>query len=421
MTAHLAGQRVPTFRAHSLAMAGLFISSALGVLTPLAADARQQQPPPTADRKVEAEIAKLEAETEKLRAERRRDSGVLGWLVRGVPLATGAVAVIGLILTWRKQLEETRQAREAARDEREKEATRREQLERDEQRLREQELRERERERLQRFDEMWGRALENLASAETGCQAIGAASLRAFVQPRYADMIPEIFDVIRANLRLPREPVIYDLLRPSFERALRTCLEAGGLEGTLDLTNLHLDGVNFERLDLSPVVVDIAFAHLRHANLTGTRLRGLLGYEAHLDKALVSHADLQEARMNRAVAPEALFHGATLVSTTFKNAVLSGAEFNQAKMQSAHFEGAQLQKASFAQANINDTFFRGAVFDDASLRSIVNAFHWREAHFDDDVRSRLEVVAADRHAKGVGRDPPQTTEQSPTEAARAAP
>ena len=62
-------------------------------------------------------------------------------------------------------------------------------------------------------------------------------------------------------------------------------------------------------------------------------------------------------------------------------------------MQSAHLERANLSGAKFEQADLNDTFFRGASFNAQTLKNIIKAFNWQKAHFDEDVKAKLEELA----------------------------
>ena len=160
--------------------------------------------------------------------------------------------------------------------------------------------------------------------------------------------------------------------------------------------------MDLTQLDLSSLVVDVAFADMKEARLEGATLIRLRGREVDLTKTYASRAILTEARLDGANLSRATLHETNLVSATLKDANLSGARLQRAKLQEAHFERANLTGADFTKADINNAYFAGAVFDNASLRSIAGgALHWRgNEHFDPVTRDKLDEFASPRKQDG---------------------
>lgn len=206
----------------------------------------------------------------------------------------------------------------------------------------------------------------------------------------------QVFRLLVAQVKIDRDREVNQLLAKVFARAIRLYRSQRPDEEPegLDLKGSFLDRIDLAGLDLTNV--DMAFASFRQSNLKGTKLRRALGYEVHLDGAVMSLADLTEARMINAIAPKTVFHKALMSSVKLRNANLKQAQFQQARLQSAHFEDADLSGAAFQEANINDTFFHGATFDDAALRTIVKAKNWTKAHFDPPILSHLRSISRAR-------------------------
>lgn len=366
-------------------------------------DTAAQQDTAGQDATTEAlEQEKLRAEIRKIEQEIAQSGGLLGQVLRVGPLATAIAALVTAGIAYERHVSDQRaRAHEQQRLQQEQRQQEERQHEAD-RRQREADRRQREADSLRRFDETFAQTLARLGSESVAERVSGAASLLAVLKPRYQELVDDVLAVIVANLKLDQPDVVADLLRTAFERAMRlyTCdREQTPPAPTLDLARTKLTRVDLEGIDLNGIVLDVAFADLSRANLTGLQLAGLRGYDVDLREARLSRSNLQEARLNAAKADRAQFHAARLVSATFKPgkdgpASLRGAQFQQAQMQSGHFTGADLTGARFEQANVADTYFLDATFDETALRSLLRTANgsWRDAHFDEDVRARLEAL-----------------------------
>lgn len=326
---------------------------------------------------------KLEQEIRKLRLENERSSSLFGAVLAVAPFVTVLVAVAGVALTLWKQLTDSTHSR--------REAMRQQQLDRE----------QRERESLRRFDESYGKAVQNLAADSRALQVSAAVSLMSFLKSRYEEFHPDILALLIAHLKLDCEEATNKLLVQAFERAIRLESTRTVLGADLDLVGAKLPNVDLEGVALSvpggACTVDFAFADLRHARLVDVALWRARGYGANLDGARLSRANLQEARLNRVLARDARLHGTILVSATLKEADLQQSEFCQARMQSAHLEGANLTKARFEGANLNDAYFMGVKgLEPVVLKSITRAKNWRNAHFDNDTTELLNAIAGNQ-------------------------
>ena len=127
-------------------------------------------------------------------------------------------------------------------------------------------------------------------------------------------------------------------------------------------------------------------------------------YESLWQKIRINRcSSMQKAVLDNANLQNACFAKADLKWVHFNKAKASRASFQQAKLQSALFKRADLRGAYFEQADLNNAIFTDAVFDRKSLNSIVKAFNWRKAHFDDGIQEQLEriekEIIASHHAK----------------------
>lgn len=256
-------------------------------------------------------------------------------------------------------------------------------------------LSQQEADRRRRFDEKFTSIVANLGAESPTIKASAAVSIVSFLKPEYEVFHDQVFMVLLANLKLEHSDVLNKLLVNGFEKAIRIVLQSAkdkDAQFELDLSRCNLYRVDLSGLDLTQA--DLGFAKLQGANLTDAILRRVRGWEAHLENARVSRANLEEARFQRACFRGGQFHDARLVSADLKETDLTEAQFYRAKMQSAHLEEANLNRARFEQADLNDTFFYGAKNLNAeTLKSISKALNWQKAHFDDDVRARLEEIA----------------------------
>lgn len=311
---------------------------------------------------------KLRQEIKKLRIENKNNSSFWGQLPAYATSITALVAIIGVIVTIYKLINERSLDRK-----------------------------QRETESLRRIDDKFTSIVTNLGSKSAAIQASAAVSILSFLKPEYREFHNQVFMILLANLKVEHSEAIYNLLVEGFEKALRLQLPSLKLQDKtyeLDLSRAYLNHVNLSECDLS--YADLGFTNLKYANLSGskTSLCRARGIEANMEKARLSDANMMEARFTKANFLYAHFHRTNLVSTVLKEADMSYAQFYQASMQSAHLEGAILFDTKFEQANINDTFFKGVKLNDVTLKSILNTKDksWKKAHFDEDIMNKLEEM-----------------------------
>jgi uncharacterized protein YjbI with pentapeptide repeats len=326
------------------------------------------------DAKTQAEIAKLEAETKKLENDDKFWPGrAAGY---GAMLAALG-ALIGLFVTVSKNRSDRRKDLDTLAQQQAKDAE------------------ERERERLRRFDEQFGKMVEGLTSDKAATRASSAAAITSFLRPEHAQFHDQVLALLIANLKFPRDDASDRLVARVFAQALREHRDRlpNLLGGELDLNEATLRETDLSELDLTGC--DIEGADLQHANLSKANLFRAEGYEADLRRALLVRTRLGEARLNSAKLTKARLREARLVSAKLRGADAVGAFFEGALLQDAHLHGADLRAATFRGANLNNAFFLGARFDDSALATIVEAEHWRDANWDDEVFERLKALAGD--------------------------
>jgi uncharacterized protein YjbI with pentapeptide repeats len=268
-------------------------------------------------------------------------------------------------------------------------------------------IKQHEADRRERVDEEFAATLKDLGSKNRAVQAAAGVTLVGFLEPDYERLHDRVFTILLANLKLSNPDVVAKILIQGFEKAVRKKVPAAGAEeeppSPPDLSRLRAYGIDLSGLDLRGA--DLGFAELRSADLSGSDLRGVRGWKLWLEKAQLSRAQMDGALLQEARCRGAYFHGTRLVQARLVDADLAEADFRQAQMQGALLRGATLHGANFEQANLADAHFESgkkkpaADLDEASLRSIVKAENWQKAHFDPEVRSRLEELAS-----GTGPD-----------------
>ncbi len=316
--------------------------------------------------KTELELEKLRVEIRDLEREADFQRGFWGRVIDLAPLVTLAVAVVGTFLAIWRQLGE----RAADRRERRIESNR-------------------------QLDERFRATVDKLGSDGVAAQLGSVVGLRTFLAEGSAaggpSYVQEVYSIVLAYLKLKHDRTVRNELVATFEMAARAVIENLG-EGELlelDLSRADMPRVDLQGLSFAPEA-DLGFVNLKLANLDGVKMTRARGFEAQLDRARFSDADLRVGRFDRAQGQGVFFHDADLKDTHFKGAVLKKAQFHRAKLQAVHFNDADLRGARFEGADINDTYFLGAMLDEGALRSIARAQNWRKAHFDDDVRQQLE-------------------------------
>lgn len=322
------------------------------------------------------EEEKLRQEIQKLRLENKKADSIWALIASYSTLITACVAVVGVIATLMKQINETSRQRALDRNQRE--------LDR----------KQREDESERRLDEKFASIVADLGSEKPAIQASASVSIMSFLRPEYKAFHNQVFLILLANVKIEHSETISKLLIDAFNKAARLAFENArerGVQLQLDISGGNLNHVDLSGLELSQA--DFGFARMRHANLSEANLFRVRGIGANLEKARLSGANLKEARFRRANLMEAHFHGANIVSARFEESNLMKAQFQQARLQSAHLENSKLVGAKFEQANLDDTYFYGASLNEKTLKSISKAFNWEKAHFDDDVKAKLEKLA----------------------------
>ncbi|MGB1249512.1 MAG: pentapeptide repeat-containing protein [Candidatus Promineifilaceae bacterium] len=223
-------------------------------------------------------------------------------------------------------------------------------------------------------------------------QISAAAMLLAFLKPEYADYHNRVYYILRAQVKEEHPASVKELLVEAFELAVRLDLPKTEPRSSHDISRAKLQRVDLGGQDLSEA--DIAYANLQDANLEETTLFRARGFGVDLTKANMTKANLGEARLQEGKLQFSSLNGASLVAANLKRADLCNAKCRRAKLQSAHLEGSKLIGAQFQQADLNDAFFHQATFDDRTLSSILKAYNWRKAHFDDPIMAKLQRMAA---------------------------
>lgn len=319
--------------------------------------------------KEELETKKLQMEVDNLQLKNESLQSPWSKLSENAAFFTAIVALLGVFATVWKQLTDKKRQQELDR-------------------------RQREIENQSSIDQKFATILADLGSESEAIQAGAAVSIVTFLKPEYKLLHDQVFAIILANLKIKHSDAVNQLIVTAFEMALRRKIDLvkeRDEKFELDLSRANLMRGDLSDLDLSEA--DLGFAHLRLAKLTGTILFRARGYEVNMEKARLSRANLNEARLQKARLNDAYLHECNLVAADLKEAELRNAQFQQAKMQAAHLEGADITGAKFEQANISDAYFIGVKADVQALRSLINAKNWQKAHFDEEVRLKLDELA----------------------------
>jgi uncharacterized protein YjbI with pentapeptide repeats len=118
-------------------------------------------------------------------------------------------------------------------------------------------------------------------------------------------------------------------------------------------------------LDLSKAVFHIA--DLYQANLSSSRMRGVLAQYCCFIRADLSYADLQGATMG-----EASFESATLRFANLRESRLRGANFERTNLSGANLNSSHLEEANFDGADLTDATFEDAQVHEEQLRQAKN-------------------------------------------------
>ncbi len=258
-------------------------------------------------------------------------------------------------------------------------------------RQKEKEFIQRTSENIREFDSRFASVVTNLASDSVFRQASAASTLPIFLAPRYQDFSTHIIRVVSANLRLPHDKIVLDLLVDVLGAAIKSQYATTGDEDPDDkvnLTDTYVRGLNITGARMRGKLVadraDFTKSQLDYSDLWKAELR-----EATLTRASLRRANLGQARLDRANVSYAVFHGCLATSASLRGTDGRFAQFRGAHLQSAHLEGADLRGARFEGADLADCYFVHAKLDAGALQSIMSSQRWRLAHFDPDIRSQL--------------------------------
>jgi uncharacterized protein YjbI with pentapeptide repeats len=132
-------------------------------------------------------------------------------------------------------------------------------------------------------------------------------------------------------------------------QAINACLYGA------DMEKAEAVSANFEGADFSE-------ANLCDAVLSASNFQHTKFYRTKLYNAIVQHADFTEADLSYAD-----FMGASLIEANFSGANLNGTNFYRADLRSANFSNANLEDANFENATLGNANFHGANLKSANL------------------------------------------------------
>lgn len=330
---------------------------------------------PNSESLKQLESAKLRQEIKKLEIENQKLGNNWSTIIGLAPFLTSVVALFGVFITLWKHLSEQSRQRDLDRKN----------LEDD---------------RIRRFNDKFNSIVENLGSDSPAIQASAAVSIQTFLKPEYLEFHDQVFMILMANLKVQHSDVIRQLLTAGFEKAIRVKSELIASENEkieekdekiiLDLSGCILDHADMSKINLG--WANLRGASLQHANLKESCLIRVRADGANLECLKGTGVDLEKARLKGANLSGAVFRDANLKWVHLEEANLSNCKFEHSLLQGAHLENSVLTGAHFEQANLNNVFFVGAELDITSMTSIVKAYNWRKAHFDPDIREKLEKI-----------------------------
>jgi uncharacterized protein YjbI with pentapeptide repeats len=246
---------------------------------------------------------------------------------------------------------------------------------RDQRNEREKQRNEHQIEREKRAEERFQSAVAALGDEKEGTRIGAAILLRTFLHPDYEQFHTQIFDLVVANLRLPRtahQPVDPTLPQPMtpFSQALVTLIKESF---PLVREKLQKEHPQFspESLDASRILLDHAYlsgADLKQAWLPVASLRGASLSRTHLEGADLSEADLSQAYLSRVYLNRVRLFGAHFREAELQNAHLDEAYLRRADLRGVDLSGADLSRANLEEADLSETLLSGANLSQANLR-----------------------------------------------------
>lgn len=336
----------------------------------------EESPPNTiADSKAQLELAKLKQEVKKLEIENRKLSDGWNTIIGLAPFLTSVVALFGVFITLWKHLSEQSRQRDLDRKNMEED-------------------------RRRRLNTKFNSVVENLGSESPAIQASAAVSIQTFLKPEHSEFHDQVFMILMANLKIQHSHEIRQLLIAGFEKAIRVQsglisamneqIEEKDEKIILDLSGCILDRANLTKINLG--WSNLRGASLKNANLRESCLIRIRADGADLEGLKGTGANFEKARLKKAKLNNATFRAANLKWIHLEETDLSNCKFEQCSLQGAHFENSIINNAHFERADLNNVFFIGAKIDNTSMTSIAKAYNWRKAHFDPEIREKIEKI-----------------------------
>ena len=202
-------------------------------------------------------------------------------------------------------------------------------------RQKERELVQRRSESIREFDSRFASVVTDLASTSVSRQVSAAATLPIFLAPRYRDFGTHIIRVVSANLRLPHDKIVLELLVDVLGSALRSQYSMTADENpdeNVNLTDTYVRGLNITGAIMREKFIadraDFTKGQLDYSDLWKAELRA-----STLTHASLRHTNLGQARLDQADVSHAVFHDCRAASTSLRGvdgryALFQGAPFS---------------------------------------------------------------------------------------------
>ncbi|HLZ60228.1 MAG TPA: pentapeptide repeat-containing protein [Ktedonosporobacter sp.] len=255
------------------------------------------------------------------------------------------------------------------------------------------ELKDRQTEREKREEELFQTAVTGLGDEREGAKIGAAILLRSFLRPRSERYYIQIFDLVAANLRLPRTPhspkdpntgtpnppealtaplpstalshALIVAFMEAFPRAREQALEQ---EKRTSAANPAYKNYKVVRSSHGHVPVIIPLKEIQSLSARGINLdNGYLWY-ADLKQVWMAEAFLRKTDLMRANLSEANLYGAHLEGAYLWETKLSGANLWMAHLCNADLNGTDLSRAILLEANLSRASLQHVDLREANLR-----------------------------------------------------
>jgi uncharacterized protein YjbI with pentapeptide repeats len=213
-------------------------------------------------------------------------------------------------------------------------------------------------EREKRAEERFQAVVTGLGEEKEGARIGAAILLRTFLRPGYEQFYTQTFDLVVANLRLPRDSILNQALIqiflegfPRVRDELKRRKENQFYVQSLNASNIQIDKAFLWKADLKQVYMP--WASMQEVTLTEANLRAAQLWEVNLSKAdlyatCLSEVDLGGSELTEAFLKKVDFSGARLSSVNFSKANLTEANLSGADLWEANFSGADLGGANLS-------------------------------------------------------------------------